>query len=162
MGIDIITGGAGFIGSYVAEALLERGRTVRVVDSLVSGHPRNLKNCLDRPNFELVEADVRDREELDRAFKGAERVFHLAALADIVPSIEKPEDYFTTNVDGTFCVMQAARAAGAAKVVYAASSSCYGIPQQYPTSETAALDPRYPYALTKLLDRKSTRLNSSH
>ena len=146
MGIDIITGGAGFIGSYVAEALLERGRTVRVVDSLVSGHPRNLKNCLDRPNFELVEADVRDRETLDRAFKGAERVFHLAALADIVPSIEKPEDYFTTNVDGTFCVMQAARAAGAARVVYAASSSCYGIPQQYPTSETAALDPRYPYA----------------
>ena len=95
----VITGGAGFIGSYVAEALLERGRTVRVVDSLVSGHPRNLKNCLDRPNFELVEADVRDGRALDRVFAQhrIDAVMHFAglkAVGESVAGFEKPPSWF--------------------------------------------------------------------
>jgi UDP-glucose 4-epimerase len=82
---------------------------------------------------------------------GAERIFHLAARADIVPSIQEPEAYFRSNVDGTFCVLQAARHHGTKRFVYVASSSCYGIPSDYPTPETAPADPRYPYALTKYL-----------
>jgi UDP-glucose 4-epimerase len=85
------------------------------------------------------------------AAAGTERVFHLAALADIVPSVERPDDYYDTNVTGTFNVLQAARAAGCRRFVYAASSSCYGIPDAYPTAETAAIRPQYPYALTKYL-----------
>jgi UDP-glucose 4-epimerase len=78
-------------------------------------------------------------------------VFHLAALADIVPSIEKPRDYFETNVDGTFNVLEAAKAAQVKRFLYAASSSCYGIAKEYPTPETAPATPQYPYALTKYL-----------
>ena len=78
-------------------------------------------------------------------------VFHLAGLADIVPSIEHPEDYYRTNVDGTFNVMQAARDAGVARLIYAASSSCYGLPDVFPTPESADIRPQYPYALTKYL-----------
>jgi UDP-glucose 4-epimerase len=149
--MDIVTGGAGFIGSHLTEALLKAGRTVRVVDNFACGHRRNLADFANHPQLEVVEADVRDAAALKKAFAGADRVFHLAALADIVPSIQSPEAYFRTNVDGTFAVMEAARAANVRKVVYAASSSCYGIPAQYPTPETAPTDPRYPYALTKYL-----------
>ncbi len=149
--LDVITGGAGFIGSHLAEVLLAAGRSVRIVDNFACGHRRNLAEVAEHPCLDIVEADVRDAEAVNNAFRGAERVFHLAALADIVPSIEKPEAYFRTNVDGTFTVMEAARAAQVRKVVYAASSSCYGIPATYPTPETAAIDTRYPYALTKFL-----------
>jgi UDP-glucose 4-epimerase len=78
-------------------------------------------------------------------------VFHLAARADIVPSIQEPEAYYRANVDGTFNVLEAARARGVGRFVYVASSSCYGVPKAYPTPETAPADPRYPYALTKHL-----------
>ena len=81
----------------------------------------------------------------------SDTVYHLAALADIVPSIEKPAEYFTTNVDGTFNVVAAARASGVKRLIYAASSSCYGIPDVYPTPEDAPIKPQYPYALTKYL-----------
>lgn len=150
-GFDVVTGGAGFIGSHVAECLLAAGRSVRVVDNFVCGNRRNLAAFADHPELEVVEADIRDAAAVRAALAGAERVFHLAALADIVPSIQAPEAYFTTNVDGTFIVLEAARAAGVAKLVYAASSSCYGIPDTYPTAETAPIDTRYPYALTKFL-----------
>ncbi len=82
---------------------------------------------------------------------GVDRVFHLAARADIVPSIQEPEAYFRANVDGTFAVLEAARRHGVRRLVYVASSSCYGIPPVYPTPEDAPIDPRYPYALTKYL-----------
>jgi UDP-glucose 4-epimerase len=92
-----------------------------------------------------------DKSLVDAATKGVERVFHLAARADIVPSIQEPEAYFRANVDGTFAVLEAARRHGVKRLVYVASSSCYGIPINYPTPETAPPDPRYPYALTKYL-----------
>lgn len=148
---DLVTGGAGFIGSHLVDALVAAGRRVRVLDNFVSGGPRNLKHLAGNPALELVQGDIRVAAEVADVMRGATRVFHLAALADIVPSIQRPEEYFTTNVDGTFVVLQAARAAGVRRLVYAASSSCYGIPDAYPTAETAEIRPQYPYALTKHL-----------
>jgi UDP-glucose 4-epimerase len=103
------------------------------------------------PHFRFVKADIRDQEAFEGLFDGVDWVFHLAALADIVPSIEKPREYFETNVDGTFNVLEAAKKANVKRFLYAASSSCYGIPSKYPTPESAPIRPQYPYALTKYL-----------
>ena len=141
----------GFIGSHLTEALLEAGRRVRVIDNFACGRRENLANVIGQGRLELIEADVRDPSAMSAALRDTDRVFHLAALADIVPSIQSPEAYFRTNVDGTFAVVEAARHNNVRKIVYAASSSCYGIPTSYPTPEAANPDPRYPYALTKYL-----------
>jgi len=154
MSMDVVTGGAGFIGSHLVDALIARGRNVRVVDNFASGHRRNLAQHAGNEGLAVVEADVADTAAMVEAITGAERVFHLAALADIVPSIEKPEAYFRANVDGTFAALQAARAAKVERFVYVASSSCYGIPDGYPTSEEAEIRPQYPYALTKWLGER--------
>ena len=151
VGIDLVTGGAGFIGSHLVDRLLAQGRTVYVFDNLVVGRRANLKQHNGNPRLRIVEADVADQAAVTAAMAGAERVFHLAARADIVPSIQEPEAYFRSNVDGTFCVLEAARRHAVKRFVYVASSSCYGIPSSYPTPETAPADPRYPYALTKYL-----------
>jgi UDP-glucose 4-epimerase len=148
---DLVTGGAGFIGSHLVDRLLADGRSVRVIDNFVSGGPHNLAHLKDEPRMELVQADIRERDRMVGLIAGAGRVFHLAALADIVPSIQQPDDYYDTNVTGTFNVLQASRAAGVRRFVYAASSSCYGIPDRYPTEESADIRPEYPYALTKNL-----------
>jgi UDP-glucose 4-epimerase len=131
--------------------LIAEGRSVRVFDSFVVGRRSNLRQHEGNPRLEIVEGDVADKAAVMRACAGAERVFHLAARADIVPSIREPEAYFRANVDGTFNVLEAARAGGSRRFVYVASSSCYGIPTLYPTPESAPADPRYPYALTKYL-----------
>jgi UDP-glucose 4-epimerase len=99
----------------------------------------------------IVKADTRDVAAVQECLGGAAWVFHLAALADIVPSIERPLEYHRTNVDGTLVVLEAARRARVERFVYAASASCYGIPDVYPTPETAPIRPQYPYALTKHL-----------
>lgn len=148
---DVVTGGAGFIGSHLVDALLAAGRRVRVIDNLASGRIENLEHNRDNPRFELTIADVADASEICNLLAGAERVFHLAAMADIVPSIQNPESYFRSNVDGTYVVLEAARKHQVKRFVYAASSSCYGIPDVYPTPEDTPADPRYPYALTKYL-----------
>jgi UDP-glucose 4-epimerase len=148
---DLVTGGAGFIGSHLVDRLLDQGRSVRVLDSFVVGRRENLKQHEGNPRLQILELDVADRAGVTAASEGAERIYHLAARADIVPSIQEPEAYFRSNVDGTFCVLEAARQCGVKRLVYSASSSCYGIPAQYPTPETAPPDPRYPYALTKYL-----------
>jgi UDP-glucose 4-epimerase len=147
--VDFVTGGAGFIGSHLVDRLLADGRSVRVLDNFVVGNRRNLDQHKGHRRLELVEGDVRDRAAVDRLTTGCERVFHLAARADIVPSIVEPDDYFTTNVDGTFNVLQAARKHRIKKMLYVASSTCYGMPQVYPTPEDAPIRPQYPYALTK-------------
>jgi UDP-glucose 4-epimerase len=151
MGLDVVTGGGGFIGSHLVDRLIADGRPVRVLDSFVVGRRSNLRQHEGNPRLEIVEGDVADKAAVARACADAERVFHLAARADIVPSIQEPEAYFRANVDGTFNVLEAARARGVTRFVYVASSSCYGVPAQYPTPETAPADPRYPYALTKYL-----------
>jgi len=135
----------------LTDRLLALGRSVRVVDNMEVGKPRNLEHHKGNPRLEVQVADVANPAAMAKAMEGVERVFHLAALADIVPSIQNPEGYFRSNVVGTFTMLQAARAAGVKRFVYVASSSCYGIPDTYPTPEIAEIRPQYPYALTKWL-----------
>lgn len=149
--MDLVTGGAGFIGSHLVDRLLSEGRRVRVVDSMVSGHPRNLEQHKNNPDLEILVGDVSDMALMNKACQGVERVFHLAARADIVPSIENPLEYYRANVDGTFATLEAARFHQVKKFIYIASSSCYGFPEMVPTTETAKISPQYPYALTKFL-----------
>ena len=146
----LVTGGAGFIGSHLVDRLLSAGHDVVVVDNLAVGRRENLTQAAQSSRFQFIECDVNDPEAAE-AFSGVHTVFHLAALADIVPSIENPRSYFRANVDGTFSVLEAARRHSVSRFIYAASSSCYGIPQVYPTPETAPIAPQYPYALTKYL-----------
>jgi UDP-glucose 4-epimerase len=147
----LVTGGAGFIGSHLVDRLLGDGHEVIALDNFSTGRPQNLVQHQSNPRLQLVEADVADYNKIPLFFEGIDWVFHLAALADIVPSIQHPLDYHHANVDGTVSVLEAARAAGVKRFVYAASSSCYGIPNIYPTPETAPIRPQYPYALTKYL-----------
>lgn len=145
----LITGGAGFIGSHIAELMIDKGHDVLVVDNLLSGRLGNLQSIAQHPKFRFVEADIRDASKIEPLFKGIDWVFHLAGLADIVPSLEMPAQYYSTNVTGTFNVLECARQHGAKRLIYAASSSSYGIPEVYPTPEHAPINPEYPYALTK-------------
>ncbi|MBF0447735.1 MAG: SDR family oxidoreductase [Magnetococcales bacterium] len=149
--ISLVTGGAGFIGSHLCEALLKTGHQVRVVDDLSTGRMENLKDFSKSDNITFAQVDICQKELLAPHFEGIDWVFHLAGLADIVPSIEKPDRYFQVNVQGTLNVLESAREAGVKRLVYAASSSCYGIPDLYPTPESSAIQPQYPYALTKYM-----------
>jgi len=144
----LVTGGAGFIGSHLVDRLREDGHEVVVVDDLSSGHAANLEHRREDGGLTFVEADV-STADLSGIFEGVTTVFHLAALADIVPSVENPAAYHQANVVGTFRVLEAAREARVGRFVYAASSSCYGIPDRYPTPEDSPARPQYPYALTK-------------
>ncbi len=148
---DLVTGGCGFIGSHLVDALLKEGRDVRVLDNLSVGQRRNLSHHDDNPHLTVIEGDVADRATADAAVAGVGRIFHLAARADVVPSIELPDEYFRSNVVGTFELLEAARRHEVRRLVYTASSSCYGIPDRYPTPEESPIDARYPYALTKYL-----------
>lgn len=147
----LVTGAAGFIGSHLTEYLIAQGHNVIGLDNLSGGRIKNLEHLLHSPSFELITGDIREASQLDGLFEGIDWVFHLAAVADIVPSIEQPRLYFETNVDGTFNVLEAAHRAKVKRFVYAASSSCYGLSSMYPTPETAPISPQYPYALTKYL-----------
>ena len=152
MGMDIVTGGAGFIGSHIVDRLIQTdNRKVRVIDNFSNGNPRNLEHLKGHPELEVLTADLADATAIDGLFDDAERVFHMAALADIVPSIERPTEYFRSNVDGTFNTLQAAQKANVRRFLYAASSTCYGLPDSFPTPEDAPIRPQYPYALTKNL-----------
>ena len=147
----LVTGGAGFIGSHLVDRLLADGHTVMVLDNFSTGRMENLAHVKDNPRLEIQRVDVSSYSEIVPFFEDVDWVFHLAALADIVPSIQMPLAYHKANVDGTVAVLEAARKVGVKRLVYAASSSCYGIPDQYPTPETAPIRPMYPYALTKYL-----------
>ena len=142
-----VTGGAGFIGSHLVDALLGGGNQIVVLDNFSTGRSENIKHLENR--VEVVECDLAVSGSWTEKLEGVDHVFHLAALADIVPSIQQPEAYFRANVDGTFNVLTASQKASAKRFIYAASSSSYGIPDFYPTSESAAIRPQYPYALTK-------------
>lgn len=145
----LVTGGCGFIGSHLVERLVKDGHEVVVLDNLATGCKENLDGLPPGAQCRVQVMDVADHEVIHPLFPGVEVVFHLAALADIVPSISRPLLYYRANVDGTVSVLEAARASGVRRIVYAASSSCYGIPEIYPTPETAPIQPRYPYAFTK-------------
>ena len=145
----LVTGGAGFIGSHLVDALLTVNVNVVVLDNFSTGRLQNIEHVTDR--IKIVKCDLGVPGEWIQEFKGVDWVIHLAALADIVPSMQQPESYFRSNVNGTFNVLQASRTACVKRFVYIASSSCYGIPDVYPTPETAEIRPQYPYALTKRL-----------
>lgn len=147
----LITGGAGFIGSHLAELLIGKGHEVTVVDNLLSGSLKNLQAIAGDAGFRFAQADIRDMTALQPHFDRVDWVFHLAGLADIVPSIEMPAQYYSTNVTGTFNVLESARQCGVKRFIYAASSSSYGIPDVYPTPESSPIRPQYPYALTKYM-----------
>jgi UDP-glucose 4-epimerase len=146
----VVTGGAGFIGSHLVDRLVAEGHEVVALDSFATGRRENLAHHVASSKVSIFEADINDGPAVDRAMQGAHWVFHLAGLADIVPSIERPSEYHRANVDGTISVLESSRRAGVKRFVYAASSSCYGIPDAYPTSESAEPRPMYPYAFTKL------------
>ena len=143
----LVTGGAGFIGSHLVEDLVRLGHEVVVIDNLSSGRIENLSTVNSR--IKIVEADLSKNMDWERYFGGIDWVFHLAALADIVPSIQDPDSYFASNVNGTYNLVRASQKADIKRLIYVGSSSCYGIPDQFPTPETEPLKPQYPYALTK-------------
>lgn len=147
----LVTGGMGFIGSHLVDRLLDGGHEVVVLDNLRTGRQENLVHRQGHPRLRVHILDMTDSSLMRPHFDGVESVFHLAALADIVPSIQQPLAYFRSNVDGTIGVLEAARDAGVKRFIYLASSTCYGIPDYYPTPETAEIRPQYPYALTKYL-----------
>ena len=127
----LITGGAGFIGSHLAERLSKKNEVI-ILDNFSTGRRKNLKNI---KGIKIIQCDISQRGKWEKNFKNVKNVFHLAALADVVPSINSPVNYFKSNVTGTFNVMQACRNYKIKKIIYSASSSCYGIPKKYPTKE---------------------------
>lgn len=153
--ISLVTGGCGFIGSHIVDKLLKEGHTVRVIDNITTGRLENLEHHKNNNNLKIYQLDIRNKEEIKDVFKNVDYVFHMAALADIVPSIQKPWEYYSTNVLGTYNVVECAKDAEVKKLVYAASSSCYGIPEKFPTNEGEKIQPQYPYALTKRLGEET-------
>ncbi|MEI8388144.1 MAG: SDR family oxidoreductase, partial [Verrucomicrobiota bacterium] len=147
----IVTGAAGFIGSHLVDALLADGHEVIGVDDLSTGREKNLARASANPSFRLVHGDIRGIDTRSLGCNSADWFFHLAGRADLVPSIVNPEDYFQVNVEGTFRALQLARELGVGRFLYTASSTCYGIPEVYPTPETSPCKPEHPYALTKYL-----------
>jgi len=148
----IVTGGAGFIGSHIVERLVHDGHRVTVLDNFCTGRKENLQGIKDAKRLSLVEIDLADRSaRLDKYFRAVDWVFHLAARADIVPSIVDPLAYHDANVTGTIQVLRASMMARVKRFIYTASASCYGIPKKIPTSETAPIQPQYPYAMTKYI-----------
>ena len=146
---SLITGGAGFIGCHLTERLVKLNHKVIILDNLSTGRKRNLDKIKHKVKF--IKCDISKDNNLAKYFNKVDFIFHLAALADIVPSIENPKSYYNSNVHGTLNVLQACKKNKIKKFIYAASSSCYGIPKIYPTPEISKINPQYPYALTKWL-----------
>ena len=147
----LVTGGAGFIGSHLVERLLFDGHTVSVIDNFSTGRPENLNHLVENKRLRIFEGNINNKSLIRKAMEKSNWVFHLAALADIVPSIQRPIDYTDANIRGTLSVLETARRKNVSRFIYAASSSCYGIPDKYPTPESAPKRPQYPYALSKCL-----------
>ena len=145
-----VTGGAGFIGSNLVDKLVSKGHYVTILDNLSTGRLRNISHH-NKKKVRFINIDISKTKKLSKIFKGNSYVFHLAGLADIVPSIENPDKYFEANVLGTLNVLKACKKIKLKKLIYAASASCYGIPKKYPTNENSKIDLQYPYALTKFL-----------
>ena len=144
----LVTGGAGFIGCNLARFLLDKGHDVVVLDDFSTGKRENVADILSR--IELIEGDIRDRAAVDRAAAGSTAIFHQAALGSVPRSVEDPVTSHDVNVNGTITVLEAARAAGAMRVIFAASSSAYGEQPESPKHEGMVAAPISPYAATKV------------
>lgn len=147
----LVTGAAGFLGSHMVDLLLDAGYVVRAVDNLATGRLDNLEDHAAEPRLTVEVRDLRDVGSDDSVFHDVDCVIHFAGIGDIVPSIERPVEYMSANVMGTVHALDASRNAGVRKFVYAASSSCYGLAAELPTTERASISPQYPYALSKYL-----------
>ena len=147
---SVITGGAGFIGSNLANHLVKIGHKVIILDNFVSGKRSNLEH-LKKKDVKIIKIDVSKNKNLNKYLKGADYIFHLAAFAQIMPSIKNPKKYFKNNVIGTLKVLEAAKSIKIKKLIYAASSSCYGSSKKIPTSEKDKIELNNPYAATKFL-----------
>jgi nucleoside-diphosphate-sugar epimerase len=145
----VVTGGAGFIGSTLVRKLLDSKSDVAVIDNLLTGRESNLDEV--RAHVEFHRVDIRDRAALEPAMRGADVVFHLAAIPSVPRSIDDPVPSHEVNIDGTFNVFRAAQEAGVRRVVYAASSSAYGDSETLPKIESMPARPKSPYAVQKLL-----------
>ena len=130
---SIVTGGAGFVGSHLVNKLLGMNHKIIVLDNFSTGRRENLSHI--KKKIKLINCDISKKGNWTKDFKNADWVFHFAGLADIIPSIQNPEEYFKSNVNGTLNVLQACRKSKLKKFIYAASSSCYGIPKKYPTPD---------------------------
>ena len=144
-----VTGGAGFIGSHLVKRLSEYNCKIIIIDNLSTGRIENIKKILKKKNVKFIKKDILKIKNLKSILAKTDYVFHLAALADIVPSIENPEKYFNSNVVSTFKILNSLNVDNIKKFIYIASSTCYGVPKKYPTNENEKIDVKYPYALTK-------------
>jgi UDP-glucose 4-epimerase len=147
--IALVTGGAGFIGSHTVDYFLQQEFHIRVVDSLIGGRESNLEQHNSDSRLVFDRRDIRTIQSSDSIYKDVDVIVHFAGIGDIVPSIDKPIEYMSANVMGTVMALEGARHARVGKFVYAASSSCYGLTRELPTTESAAIDTQYPYALSK-------------
>ena len=148
--ISIVTGGAGFIGSHMVDFLIKNRWKVIVIDNFSGGNIKNLNQHKNNKNLKIIKKDITNIKFSDLKVSKVDYIYHFAGKGDIVPSIERPEEYIKTNVNGTLNILQIARKLKIKKFVYAASSSCYGL-AKVPTKENHKIDPKYPYALSKLM-----------
>lgn len=155
----LVTGGAGFIGSNLADALVEQGARVVILDNLITGFRENLEEI--KGDFEFVEGDLNDDDKLERALQGIEIVFHQAALPSVPRSVDNPKETHLACVDGTFNLLLKSKEAGVRRVVYAASSSAYGNQEDLPKKETMCPEPLSPYAAAKLMGEYYCQVFSS-
>ena len=146
--LSLVTGGAGFIGSNLVDFLVSKNHKVIVLDNFSTGRRSNLKKHKGS-DVKIINVDISTNKNLQKYFRNVKYVFHLAGLADIVPSVKDPVSYFNSNVLGTLNVLESSRKSNIKKFVYAASASCYGLPKKFPVYEEDKINPMYPYAFTK-------------
>ena len=154
----LVTGGAGFIGSNLCEAILSKGYRVRCLDDLSTGKEKNIEMFMDHPNYEFIKGDIKDLETCKKACEGADYVLHQAAWGSVPRSIEMPLFYADNNIIGTVNMLEAARLSGVKKFVYASSISVYGDEPNLPKKEGREGNLLSPYALTKRADEEFARM----
>ena len=145
----IVTGGCGFIGSHLCEKLIKLKYQVTIIDNLSTGRLENISRFKNKVKF--YKLDIKNKYKIEKLFKKIDIVYHCAALADIVPSIQNPQSYYDSNVTGSLNVVSSCVKNNVKRIIYTASSSCYGINKNTPTCEDEKISPEYPYALTKYL-----------
>jgi len=160
MPTSLVTGGGGFIGSHLVDALLARGDVVRVLDNFSTGKRENLQHNIEK--IQLLTGDLRESEILNEAVQGVDYIFHQAAFVSVPQSMEEPDSCFDINVNGTGKLLAAARAAGVKRVVLASSAAVYGENEAVPLSEDEEPDPLSPYAASKSINEIYARLFTKH